>query len=140
MWEKIILNLLSNALKSTFEGEIRVTVRAAGREVLVSVSDTGTGISENDLPNLFQRFTRIDGARRRSHEGSGIGLALVQELVEMHGGSIQVKSAINIGTEFTITLHFGQEHLSRGRVVSSRGSDSCCKGRQPLTCRKRWVG
>ena len=128
MWEKIILNLLSNALKSTFEGEIRVTVRAAGREVLVSVSDTGTGISENDLPNLFQRFTRIDGARRRSHEGSGIGLALVQELVDMHGGSIQVKSAINIGTEFTITLHFGQEHLSRGRVVSSRGSDSMLQG------------
>ncbi len=128
MWEKIILNLLSNALKSTFEGEIRVTVRAAGREVMVSVSDTGTGISESDLPNLFQRFTRIDGARRRSHEGSGIGLALVQELVDMHGGSIQVKSAVNVGTEFTITLHFGQEHLSRGRVVGSRESDSLLQG------------
>jgi signal transduction histidine kinase/DNA-binding NarL/FixJ family response regulator len=119
MWEKIILNLISNALKSTFEGEIRVTVRPAGKQVQVSVSDTGTGISESDLPNLFQRFRRIDGARRRSHEGSGIGLALVQELVEMHGGSIHVKSTVDVGTEFTVTLPFGTEHLSRGRVVGN---------------------
>lgn len=128
MWEKIILNLISNALKSTFEGEICVAVRAAGDEILVSVSDTGTGISESDLPNLFQRFSRIDGARRRSHEGSGIGLALVQELVEMHGGSIDVKSDVNIGSKFTISLHSGQEHLTRGRVVSSRGSESSLQG------------
>jgi len=128
MWEKIILNLISNALKSTFEGEIRVTVRASGDQVQVSVSDTGTGISESDLPHLFQRFTRIDGARRRSHEGSGIGLALVQELVEMHGGSIQVRSAVDVGSEFTVTLRFGQEHLSRGRVVSSRGAESSLQG------------
>jgi signal transduction histidine kinase/CheY-like chemotaxis protein len=128
MWEKIMLNLISNALKSTFEGEIRVAVRTTGDEVQVSVSDTGTGISESDLPNLFQRFSRIDGARRRSHEGSGIGLALVHELVEMHGGSIAVQSALGAGTEFTITLQFGQEHLMRGRVVSSRGSESPLQG------------
>ncbi len=130
MWEKIILNLISNALKSTFEGEIRVTVRPAGEHVQVSVSDTGTGISESDLPNLFQRFSRIDGARRRSHEGSGIGLALVQELVEMHGGSISVKSTVGVGTEFTITLPFGHEHLSRGRVVSEgAGPSHRCRAR-----------
>lgn len=124
MWEKIILNLISNALKSTFEGEIRVTVRPAGKQVQVSVSDTGTGISESDLPNLFQRFRRIDGARRRSHEGSGIGLALVQELVELHGGSIHVKSRVDVGTEFTVTLPFGTEHLSRGRVVTNGAPES----------------
>ena len=118
MWEKIILNLISNALKSTFEGEIRVTVRPLGEQVQVSVIDTGTGISESDLPNLFQRFRRIEGARRRSHEGSGIGLALVQELVEMHGGSIQVKSLIDVGTEFIVTLPFGHEHLSAGRSIT----------------------
>jgi signal transduction histidine kinase/CheY-like chemotaxis protein len=128
MWEKIILNLISNALKSTFEGEIRVTVRPAGEQVQVSVSDTGTGISEGDLPNLFQRFRRIDGARRRSHEGSGIGLALVQELVELHGGSIHVESTIDVGTEFTLTLPFGQEHLSRGRVVSDGVTPSPLQG------------
>jgi len=128
MWEKIILNLISNALKSTYEGEIRVTVRPAGERVQVSVSDTGTGISESDLPNLFQRFSRIDGARRRSHEGSGIGLALVQELVEMHGGSIHVNSTVGVGTAFTLTLQFGQEHLSRGRVVSNRVAESSLQG------------
>jgi len=128
MWEKIILNLISNALKSTFEGEIRVTVRPAGQHVQVSVSDSGTGISESDLPNLFQRFQRIDGARRRSHEGSGIGLALVQELVEMHGGSIHVDSTIDVGTEFTLTLPFGQKHLSRGRIVSDGVTASPLQG------------
>ncbi len=128
MWEKIILNLISNALKSTYEGEIRVSIRAVGQHVEVSVSDTGTGISESDLPNLFKRFSRIDGARRRSHEGSGIGLALVQELVEMHGGSISVKSTVDVGTEFTITLPFGQEHLSRGRVVRNGAAGSSIQG------------
>jgi signal transduction histidine kinase/CheY-like chemotaxis protein len=128
MWEKIILNLISNALKSTFEGEIRVSVRSAGDVVSVSVSDTGTGISESDLPKLFQRFSRIDGARRRSHEGSGIGLALVQELVEMHGGSIQVRSAVDVGSEFNLTLPFGKEHLSRGRVVSTGAAESSLQG------------
>ncbi len=124
MWEKIILNLISNALKSTFDGEIRVTVRPVGEQVQVSVTDTGTGISESDLPHLFQRFRRIDGARRRSHEGSGIGLALVRELVEMHGGSIHVKSTVDVGTEFTLFLPLGKEHLSRGSVVSNRAAAS----------------
>ena len=124
MWEKIVLNLISNALKSTFEGEIRVTVQPVGHQVQVSVSDTGTGISDRDLPNLFQRFSRIEGARRRSHEGSGIGLALVQELVEMHGGSIQVKSKVDVGTQFILTLPFGKEHLSRSQVVSDGAASS----------------
>jgi signal transduction histidine kinase len=128
LWEKIILNLISNALKSTFEGEIRVTVRPDGEQVRVSVSDTGTGISESDLPNLFQRFSRIEGARRRSHEGSGIGLALVQELVELHGGSIEVRSALGVGTEFNIALQFGKDHLTRGRVVSDRLGESSLQG------------
>jgi signal transduction histidine kinase len=118
MWEKIILNLISNAFKSTFDGEIRVTVRHAGHHAVISVEDTGTGISASDLPQLFQRFTRIEGARRRSHEGSGIGLALVHELVEMHGGSIGVESTLNVGTRFTVTMPFGQAHLAHGHVVT----------------------
>ena len=119
MWEKIVLNLLSNALKSTFEGEIRVAMRATDGGAEFSVVDTGTGISESDLPRLFQRFQRIDGARRRSHEGSGIGLALVQELVEMQGGSIRVESSLGVGTAFTIALPFGEAHLSHGVIRNS---------------------
>jgi signal transduction histidine kinase/DNA-binding NarL/FixJ family response regulator len=128
MWEKIVLNLLSNALKSTFEGEIRVTLRSAGEAVELTVSDTGTGISESDLSRLFQRFSRIHGARRRSHEGSGIGLALVRELVEMHGGEITVKSSLGVGAEFTVTLPFGQGHLSQGRVHGDTPSPVALQG------------
>jgi PAS domain S-box-containing protein len=111
MWEKIVLNLLSNALKSTFEGEIAVEVRDAGDHAEVSVRDTGTGIAEAEIPHLFERFRRIENARRRTHEGSGIGLALVHELVRMHGGSIAVKSAVDQGTTFTVSLPYGTEHL-----------------------------
>ena len=118
MWEKIVLNLLSNSLKSTFEGEIRVTMRSTSGQALLSVIDTGTGISEIDLPHLFERFRRIDSVRRRSHEGSGIGLALVRELVEMHGGAITVESALGAGSNFTVSLPFGNRHLSNGRVIS----------------------
>ena len=82
MWEKVVLNLLSNALKSTFDGEIRVNLRATGAGAELNVTDTGTGISAEDLPRIFDRFSRVESARRRSHEGSGIGLALVRELVE----------------------------------------------------------
>jgi signal transduction histidine kinase len=128
MWEKIVLNLLSNALKSTFEGEIRVTTRATDREAQVSVIDTGTGISESDLPHLFQRFRRIDGARRRSHEGSGIGLALVQELVELQGGSIRVESTLGEGTTFTVTLPFGEAHLSYGSVLRTSSNPVSLQG------------
>jgi signal transduction histidine kinase len=128
MWEKIVLNLLSNALKSTFEGEIRVTIRATGTGAQLSVIDTGTGISEIDLPKLFQRFQRIEGARRRSHEGSGIGLALVQELVAMHGGSIQVESTLGEGTEFAISLPFGEAHLSHGNVVRDGSNPASIQG------------
>jgi signal transduction histidine kinase len=118
MWEKIVLNLLSNSLKSTFEGVIKVTMRNLGPEAEFCVLDTGTGIAESDLPHLFQRFRRIDGARRRSHEGSGIGLALVKELVEMHGGSIRVESTLGEGTAFTVTLPFGHKHLSHGHILT----------------------
>ena len=120
MWEKIVLNLLSNSFKSTFEGEIRVSTRSTDSHAELSVSDTGTGISEIDLPHLFERFRRIDGARRRSHEGSGIGLALVRELVEMHGGTIGVDSTPGVGSTFTVSLPFGSKHLSNGRLVTDK--------------------
>ncbi|HXS75422.1 MAG TPA: ATP-binding protein [Terracidiphilus sp.] len=128
MWEKIVLNLLSNALKATFDGEIRVSISAEEHGALLTVQDSGTGIPEPELPHLFERFRRIEGAPRRSHEGSGIGLALVHELVEMHGGSIEVQSKVDDGTEFKVRLRFGHEHLRHGHVARDAGSPLVLQG------------
>jgi signal transduction histidine kinase len=120
MWEKIVLNLISNAFKFTFEGEIEVAVRRAGTHVELSVRDTGIGISANDLPRLFERFHRVEGAKARTHEGSGIGLALVQELVRLHHGEIRAESVEGEGTVFTVRIPRGTAHLPRDRVVAAR--------------------
>ena len=119
MWEKIVLNLLSNALKSTFDGSITVTLRDAKDHAELSVTDTGTGIPEKEIPHLFERFRRIENARRRTHEGSGIGLALVHESVQMHGGKIEVKSVVDKGSTFTISIPFGTSHLPAEAVRRS---------------------
>ena len=111
MWEKILLNLLSNALKHTFEGEIRVTLRMMGERAELTVSDTGTGIPAPELPHIFERFHRVANAPSRTHEGTGIGLALVDELVKLHGGTIGVASTVGKGTTFTISLPRGTAHL-----------------------------
>jgi PAS domain S-box-containing protein len=116
MWEKIVMNLLSNALKSTFDGEIEVSLRPTPKGAELTVRDTGTGVPASDLPYLFERFRRVEGARRRTHEGSGIGLALVHELVEMHGGIISVDSREHVGTAFKIELRSGSSHLPQERV------------------------
>ena len=116
MWEKIVFNLLSNALKSTFAGEIRVAVDASDGHFVLTVADTGTGIPEDEIPHLFERFRRIEGARRRTHEGSGIGLALVSELVRMHGGSIDVESKLHEGSTFRVRLPLGHTHLATDQI------------------------
>ncbi|MGQ7295332.1 SpoIIE family protein phosphatase [Quadrisphaera sp. KR29] len=103
-WEKVVTNLVSNALKFTFVGGITVTLRAAPEGAQLVVADTGIGIAASDLPRLFERFHRVHGARSRSHEGSGIGLALVRELVRLHGGEVQVTSTPGTGTTFTAAL------------------------------------
>ncbi|WP_406335983.1 SpoIIE family protein phosphatase [Streptomyces sp. NBC_00203] len=113
MWEKIILNLLSNALKFTFTGGARVQVAAAGDRVRLTVTDTGTGIPANELPRLFERFHRVRGARSRSHEGSGLGLVLVKDLVEAHGGTVGVDSRLGQGTTVTVDLPFAAAHRPR---------------------------
>ena len=87
MWEKIVLNLISNAFKFTFEGEIGVRLEPSldGSTGKLTILDTGTGIPLEEMPRLFERFHRVEGARGRTQEGTGIGLALVQELVKLHG-------------------------------------------------------
>jgi signal transduction histidine kinase/DNA-binding response OmpR family regulator len=111
MWEKIVLNLLSNAFKFTFEGSIKVAVEQLDDCLQLTVADTGTGIAPAELPRLFERFHRIEGARGRTFEGSGIGLALVKELVEAHGGIIRVQSAEGRGTTFVVAVPLGQAHV-----------------------------
>lgn len=112
MWERVVFNLLSNALKFTFEGSVRVTAGTEDGHAVVTVADTGTGVPQEELPRLFERFHRIENARARSHEGSGIGLALVKELVALHGGTITARSREGAGTAFTIRLPFGRSHLA----------------------------
>ncbi len=116
MWEKIVLNLLSNAFKFTFEGRIEVTLEAIGGVVQLTVSDTGTGIPEAEMPRLFERFYQVAGARGRSQEGSGIGLALVQELVRQLGGEVEAESAPGRGTVFRVRLPHGSRHLPPDQI------------------------
>ena len=104
MWEKIVSNLLSNALKFTLKGAIRVRLRASNDALLLEVEDTGVGIPEAELPRIFERFHRVKEARARSQEGSGIGLALVSSLVRLHGGSMSVRSTEGVGTTFTVSI------------------------------------
>jgi signal transduction histidine kinase/DNA-binding response OmpR family regulator len=111
MWEKIVLNLLSNAFKFTFEGSIAISLRAAEGRVELRVADTGVGISASELPRVFERFHRIESARARTHEGSGIGLALVHSLVASHGGAVDVTSREGEGTTFIVSIPQGSAHL-----------------------------
>jgi signal transduction histidine kinase len=131
MWEKIVLNLVSNAFKFTLDGEIEVALKTVGAGARLTVRDTGAGIADDQLPHIFERFHRVEGTRARTHEGTGIGLALVQELVRLHGGSVCVNSTYGQGTTFTVTIPFGQAHLPADRIgnawsspFSARGADA----------------
>ncbi|MGY1638630.1 ATP-binding protein [Geodermatophilus sp. SYSU D00742] len=107
MWEKVVLNLLANALKYTFVGSIDVRLRADGDTITLRVSDTGVGIPAEELPHLFERFHRVAGSPARSREGTGLGLALVRELAGLHGGTVTVASEPGVGSTFTVTVPFG---------------------------------
>jgi len=124
MWEKIVLNLISNAFKFTFEGEIAVRLRRAGNMAELRVSDTGVGIPADALPKLFERFHRVPNMPSRTHEGSGIGLALVHELVKLHGGSVEVESTLGQGSTFVVSIPFGESHLTSGKNVGGSRSFS----------------
>ena len=122
-WAKIVFNLLSNALKFTFEGGITVTLRGQGDRAVLTVRDTGVGIPAEEQPRLFERFHRVQGARSRTFEGSGIGLALVGELVEVHGGQVSVTSEVGEGSTFTVSLPVGTAHLPADQVSADARSD-----------------
>ncbi|HEY9827407.1 MAG TPA: ATP-binding protein [Stenomitos sp.] len=119
MWEKIVLNLLSNAFKFTFSGSITVQQYWRETQIELSVIDTGVGIPAAEMSHLFDRFHRVEQSQGRSFEGSGIGLSLVQELVQLHGGSIHVTSTVGKGSCFTLSIPTGFSHLPREQVAVS---------------------
>ena len=120
MWEKIVLNLMSNAFKYTLEGRIIVTLRHDDASIALDVTDTGVGIPANELTHVFERFHRVEGSQGRTHEGTGIGLALVQELVRLHGGAVTAVSQPGVGSTFTIMMPSGKAHLPADRIDAAR--------------------
>ncbi|RKH17554.1 response regulator [Corallococcus sp. CA047B] len=116
LWEQIVLNLVSNAFKFTLQGGVTLRLRERGRRVVLEVEDTGSGIPAQELPRLFERFHRVPGTASRTHEGTGIGLALVQEFARLHGGTVAVRSTEGQGTTFTVELPLGHAHLPPERI------------------------
>ncbi|WP_242053737.1 ATP-binding protein [Nostoc sp. FACHB-888] len=140
MWEKIVLNLLSNAFKFTMAGEITVSLQWANDHIEFAVKDTGIGIPAEEIPHLFERFHRVKGSQGRTFEGSGIGLSLVQELVQMHGGTVQVTSILGAGSCFTVSIPTGSAHLSPDRISAPRTLASTALGATPyLEEALRWL-
>ncbi len=128
MWEKIVLNLISNAFKFTLAGEVAITLRAEAGHAVLQVRDTGSGIPATELPHIFERFHRVEGTEGRTHEGTGIGLALVQELVKLHGGAIRVESRVGAGTTVIVSVPLGRAHLPADRVAAARTLTSTAAG------------
>jgi len=128
MWEQIVLNLLSNAFKFTLEGTITVELADRGACVELAVRDTGIGIAPAEQERVFDRFHRVENARARTHEGSGIGLAMVQELVRLHGGEVGVASEPGRGSAFSVTLPRGRAHLPAERVATETAGATVSAG------------
>ena len=124
MWEKVVVNLLANAVKYTFVGAIDVALRADDDGVVLTVADTGIGIVADELPWLFQRFHRVPGVAARTREGTGIGLALVHELVALHGGNVTVTSEPGTGSTFTVTVPYGAPDLVEDSRPTATPSDA----------------
>jgi PAS domain S-box-containing protein len=131
MWEKVVLNLVSNAFKYTLAGRIEVHLRSVNGQVELSVRDTGTGIPAEEMPKLFERFHRVEGSRGRTQEGSGIGLALVRELVKLHDGEVRAESTCGEGSVFTVSLPLGKAHLPADRISAARTLASTALGAAP---------
>lgn len=108
-----------------------MTLTRVGNAVELRVQDTGIGVAAHEMPRLFERFHRIENARGRTHEGSGIGLFLVQELVKLHGGSIAAESAIGKGTMFTVSVPLGSAHLPADQIGEGRSAASSGTGAMP---------
>ena len=102
---RILANLLDNAIKFTPSGgQVFVRVHMRGEHAIIEVEDTGIGISPEQRPFLFRKFQQLDSSRQRSYEGMGLGLALTKQLVDLHGGQLEVKSEVGVGSIFTVRI------------------------------------
>lgn len=124
MWEKIVLNLISNAFKYSHHGTITVKIREEQNNIQFSVQDTGVGIPKEQLNKIFDRFHRVENIQGRSQEGTGIGLAMVKELVRIHQGNITVESELGKGSTFTVIIPSGKDHLPQEKIVDTAVSVS----------------
>ena len=119
--EKIVINILSNAFKFTEKGkriDINVSCREGNAKILIA--DEGIGITKDRLENIFDRFYQVDSSHTREHEGTGIGLALTKELVELHKGKIEVESEEGKGTTFIVKLPLGRNHLKPEEICKEQ--------------------
>lgn len=162
MWEKIVLNLISNAFKFTFEGQIEISLRQGlsgpsclsgdttdridqkdqmdAHHVTLCVRDTGVGIPAEAMPHIFERFYRVENMHSRTHEGSGIGLALVQELAKLHKGSVRVESRIGEGSTFIVSIPLGSAHLQPEKIGPGQTRISTAVGAGPFVEEAlRWI-
>jgi len=122
--EKIFTNILSNAFKFTPEGGgIEVTLSRDDKNLNTIISDTGIGIPKEKLPRIFDRFYQVEGNHTREQEGTGIGLALTKELVELHKGRIEVESEESKGTTFKVSIPMGKEHLKTEEISEEKDSE-----------------
>ena len=141
LWEKVVPNLVSNAFKFTLQGGVTIRLSETSRSVVLQVIDTGTGIPESELPRVFDRFHRVAGAVGRTHEGAGIGLALVREVVEIHGGTIEVRSTQGEGSTFQIEIPKGSAHLSADSLQRAASQDVGAQGSRASALEAaRWTG
>jgi PAS domain S-box-containing protein len=138
MWEKVVLNLLSNAYKFTFTGEVALTLKPLDGAVELQVRDTGVGMPEEDRERVFERFHRNESTQARTYEGTGIGLALVKELVKLHSGSVRVESAVGAGSTFTVTIPSGPEHLPAERIPTAQTLASTTNRAEAYAEEARW--
>ena len=133
MWEKIVLNLLSNAFKFTLAGKVTVRLETVGSDAALTIADTGIGIPEKELPHIFERFHRVEGAQGRTYEGTGIGLALIRDLVKLHGGAVEVSSRVGEGSTFTVTIPLGSAHLPQERLAAQPAAPARQPGMEAFT-------
>lgn len=139
LFERVLANLLSNAIKFTLHGTVTVRLVPSGSHLQLEVEDTGIGIPADALPRIFERFYRVPGAEGRTHEGTGIGLSLVRDIVTLHGGTVGVESEAGRGTTFRVALPQGHAHLPAAAVVEARPAGGPAVAEAQLREVSRWV-